>query len=42
MKAAARSYMWWPGMNSDMKKLAKSCAVCQSVKSAPSATPLHP
>ena len=42
MKAVARSYMWWPGMDSDLEKLAKSCAACQSVKSAPSAAPLHP
>ena len=42
MKAVARSYMWWPGMDSDLKKLAKSCAACQSVKSAPIAAALHP
>ena len=42
MKAVARSYMWWPDMDSDFEKLAKSCTACQSVKSAPSAAPLHP
>ena len=42
MKAVARSYMWWPGMDGDLENLAKSCTVCQAVKSAPSAAPLHP
>ena len=37
MKAVARSYMRWPGMDSNFEKLAKSCAAGQSVKSAPSA-----
>ena len=42
MKAVARSYMWWPGMDGDLENLAKSCTACQAVKSAPSAAPLHP
>ena len=42
MKVVARSYMWWPSMDSDLEKLAKSCTACQAVKSAPSAAPLHP
>ena len=39
MKAVARSYMWWPGMDRDLENLAKSCTACQLVKSA---APLHP
>ena len=42
MKAVARSYMWWPGIDGDLENLAKSCTACQGVKSAPSAAPLHP
>ena len=39
MKAVARSYMWWPGMDRDLENLAKSCTACQLVKRA---APLHP
>ena len=42
MKAAARSYMWWPGVDDAIERLAKSCAACQSVKYAPSVAPLRP
>ena len=35
MKALARSYMWWSGLDIDMEDLAKSCVPCQSVKHAP-------
>ena len=39
MKAVARSYMWWPGLDGDIERLARSCLACQSVKYTP---PLHP
>lgn len=42
MKAMARSYMWWPGMDSDIENFAKSCVSCKAVKSAPSEAPMHP
>ena len=42
MKAVARSYLWWPGVDKDLEECAKSCLSCQSVKSAPSVAPLHP
>ena len=32
MKATARSYLWWPGLDKDLEKLAKSCLSCQTVK----------
>ncbi len=28
MKAMARSYMWWPGMDTDIESVAKSCVSC--------------
>ena len=44
MKAVARSYMWWSGMDADIESLAKSCVSCKAVKSAPTKgeAPLHP
>ena len=42
MKAIARSYLWWPGLDQDLEKLARTCVSCQAVKQAPAAAPLHP
>ena len=42
MKAMARSYMWWLGMDTDIESVAKSCVSCKAVKSAPQEAPLHP
>ena len=42
MKALARSYLWWPGLNKELEDCAKCCVACQSVKSAPAKAPLHP
>ena len=29
MKGLARSVVWWPGLDEDLKKRVKSCATCQ-------------
>ena len=42
MKGIARSYFWWPGMDREIEKLAKSCLDCQAVKKAPPTAPLQP
>ena len=42
MKAIARSYLWWPGLDQDLEKLARTCISCQAVKQAPATAPLHP
>jgi len=42
MKALARSYIWWPGMDAQITDLVKSCAVCQESRPSPAAAPLHP
>lgn len=42
MKALARSYMWWPGLDTAIEDVAKSCVPCQSVKHAPPLAPLQP
>ncbi len=42
MKAVARSYVWWPGLDGDLVTLARSCKKCQSCQSMPAVAPLHP
>ena len=42
MKAVARSYFWWPGIDKDIELLAKSCQQCQEVSKAPSKENPHP
>ena len=42
MKAIARGYVWWSGIDQDIEELVKSCTSCQSVKAAPATAPLHP
>ncbi len=42
MKGLARSYVWWPGLNSDIETTIRLCAECQVVQAAPAAAPLHP
>ncbi|XP_053619962.1 uncharacterized protein K02A2.6-like [Plodia interpunctella] len=34
-KALARSYVWWPGVNEDVERLCRECAVCASQADAP-------
>ena len=29
MKSLAQSYIWWPGLDADIEKRAKSCGTCQ-------------
>ena len=42
MKSLARSFVWWPGMDAQIEKLVKSCAVCQESRPSPAPAPLHP
>ena len=42
MKALARSYIWWPGMDHDIERWAKSCSPCTQVNSDPTPVALHP
>ena len=39
MKAIARSYLWWPGLDQELESLAKSCLQCSVTKGTPQ---LHP
>ncbi|KAL7839170.1 hypothetical protein SRHO_G00258280 [Serrasalmus rhombeus] len=42
MKSLARSYVWWPGIDSQIEHQAKSCHSCQRVQKDPGLAPLHP
>ena len=42
MKALARSYVWWPNMDSDIELTVSACSTCQSMRSNPSPVQIHP
>ena len=39
MKALARSYVWWPKMDSDIENMIKHCQVCQESRPSPPTAP---
>ncbi|RUS68511.1 hypothetical protein EGW08_023727, partial [Elysia chlorotica] len=42
MKAQARSWVWWPLLDYDIERLAKTCAICEQYQKSPPKAPLHP
>ena len=42
MKALARSYCWWPGIDGDLETKVKACSGCQETQKQPQSAPLHP
>ena len=42
MKAAARSHVWWPGIDSDIEERARGCKQCFKTGKTPQAAPLFP
>ena len=42
MKQLARSYVWWPGLDSAIEEKVKSCCARQSSRNSPQVSPLHP
>ena len=42
MKELARSYLWWPNIDSDIESYVRSCDSCQSIRPDPPRAPLHP
>ena len=42
MKSLARSYFWWPKMDSEIETLVQGCHSCQTNRNNPSSAPLHP
>lgn len=41
-KSAARSRMWWPGIDADIERWVGACAACAAVRSAPPSAPPAP
>ena len=41
MKALARSFVWWPGMDKEIEIKVRQCSVCQLNQSKPAAAPVH-
>jgi hypothetical protein len=41
MKAVARSFIWWPGLDSLIEDTVRKCHDCQAIQPAP-ATAMHP
>ena len=42
MKALARCYIWWPGLDSDIEQLSRKCEVCQLNQRKPPSSIPHP
>ena len=42
MKALARSFVWWPGIDQEIENLVKRCDDCQKIRPSPPVAPLHP
>eukprot|EP00079_Xenopus_tropicalis_P016020 XP_004914327.1 PREDICTED: uncharacterized protein K02A2.6-like [Xenopus tropicalis] len=42
MKALARSYIWWPNIDSQIEEKSKTCMSCQQNQKSPALSPLHP
>jgi len=42
MKALARMYVWWPGLDRDIEEMVQSCHECQQCRPSPPPAPLHP
>ncbi|XP_039602322.1 uncharacterized protein K02A2.6-like [Polypterus senegalus] len=42
MKALARSFVWWPGIDEDIEKITQQCSGCQMVQNEPERATLHP
>lgn len=41
MKSLARSYCWWPKIDSDIEVMTQSCIQCQTNRPNPSKAPIH-
>ncbi|CAB3989970.1 Transposon Tf2-9 poly, partial [Paramuricea clavata] len=41
MKGLARSYVWWPKIDSDIEQTVSTCPVCQKMRSEPAKAPVH-
>nr|XP_006813698.1 PREDICTED: uncharacterized protein K02A2.6-like [Saccoglossus kowalevskii] len=41
MKALARNYLWWPGLDAEIDDRVRSCTACQDSTKSPTKAPLH-
>ena len=41
MKSLARSYVWWLGMDTDLKAKVQNCRQCQETRKLPAAVPMQ-
>ena len=41
MKAVARSYLWWPGLDMEIEMRVKGCNICQIYNEQPPVSPLN-
>ena len=42
MKALARSYVWWPNIDSEIENFVQHCQPCQETRPSPTKSKLHP
>ena len=42
MKALARSYLWWPQLETEIEQIVKNCQKCKATVANPPAAPAHP
>ena len=35
MKSIAHGYLWWPGIDQELEKLAKGCVECSATQNSP-------
>ena len=41
MKSLARSYLWWPLIDTDIESVVNECNMCQQRHKSPATSPLH-
>ena len=41
-KALARSFLWWPRVDTATKQMTKACPTCQETRKSPTRAPLQP
>ncbi|RXN17967.1 integrase core domain [Labeo rohita] len=42
MKALARSFLWWPGLDQEIQAFVSQCLSCETTLNRPPTAPLHP
>lgn len=42
MKMLARSWIWWPNLDTELEDMVRACEVCQSVRNSAQAVPVQP